>query len=309
MSLRFRRTASGDLGECLALIRDGFAYTNSELALLTRLWREVLDGDLGVSAVVEETEARQPHILAFGLSAFVSDAFLAEAKTSLPPYLGPRILHRWAERRSPIATRAEIRRANAGSGLNVLALHHGWDDGIEGPQLIAAQQLLAQSFNELHAGYNIREFLQEVNGDEIVRHYLAIGARLRKGYASRPAPFPPPAGREPHLVGITRDEAMERPGTLATGIFVYSPPRLGFTAAERELLRFALYGHTDEELAATLRLSIAAVKKRWESIYGRSASLEGMAVEAPRAAPGRRGAEKKRHLLAYVREHPEELRP
>ena len=68
----------------------------------------------------------------------------------------------------------------------------------------------------------------------------------------------------------------------------------------------------DEHLAGALGTSLPAVKKTWVSIYCRVEdhlpSLVPESVQSDSTA-GVRGREKRRRLLAYLREHPEELRP
>lgn len=116
----------------------------------------------------------------------------------------------------------------------------------------------------------------------------------------------------PHLIGVTREIEQNRQGRWAGNwvgaLFDYHSPVLGFSPREQRLLSFALAGATDEHLAETLRISLPAVKKLWAVIYRRVE--DGMPALAPN--PTRldvRGREKRRYLLAYVREHPEELRP
>ncbi len=60
-----------------------------------------------------------------------------------------------------------------------------------------------------------------------------------------------------------------------------------------------------------LFLSLITVKKRWEHIYRRVASVDSELLPEEPSPPssGRRGPEKRRHLLAYLRSHPEELQP
>lgn len=69
---------------------------------------------------------------------------------------------------------------------------------------------------------------------------------------------------------------------------------------------------SDGELAQELDVSIPTVKKMWLSIYRR------VDQNSPEVNPNhpqqeveitQRGKEKKRHLLIYLRKHPEELRP
>jgi hypothetical protein len=95
-------------------------------------------------------------------------------------------------------------------------------------------------------------------------------------------------------------------------MFEYVPPRCGFSFAEQQLLSAALAGATDQELSCELAISISTVKKNWISIYKRAAASLPDVVPDDSPADGgtsERGKEKRRHLLAYLREHPEELRP
>ncbi len=60
-----------------------------------------------------------------------------------------------------------------------------------------------------------------------------------------------------------------------------------------------------------LGVSLSAVKKTWRTIYGRvTAKSPGLIPDqVPEELSSERGKEKKQRLLAYLREHPEELRP
>jgi len=60
-----------------------------------------------------------------------------------------------------------------------------------------------------------------------------------------------------------------------------------------------------------LGISLSAVKKTWRSIYDRvTANSAGLIPgQMSEELTMERGEEKKQRLLAYLREHPEELRP
>ena len=78
------------------------------------------------------------------------------------------------------------------------------------------------------------------------------------------------------------------------------------------LLR-ALGGGTDQELRDDLGISLSSVKKMWRSAYDRVAAclpeLIPRNLVADDNGNSERGKEKKQHLMGYLREHPEELRP
>jgi hypothetical protein len=120
----------------------------------------------------------------------------------------------------------------------------------------------------------------------------------------------------PHVVGITRDLERKRPAgwgaSWVGALFDYHPPVLGFNRSEQRLLSCALPGETDEQVAEMLKISLSAVKKMWVSIYRRVEDClpELIPDTLPSDIPASgRGREKRRRLLVYLREHPEELRP
>jgi hypothetical protein len=85
-----------------------------------------------------------------------------------------------------------------------------------------------------------------------------------------------------------------------------------FSRGEQLLLLAALSARTDQELSDHLVISPSTIKNTWRSIYNRSASrLPEMFLDHSPADVeiSKRGSEKRRHLLAFLREHPEELRP
>jgi hypothetical protein len=95
-------------------------------------------------------------------------------------------------------------------------------------------------------------------------------------------------------------------------MFAFHPPRLGLKALHRDLLEPALAGFTDEEIAEELSLSLSAVKKRWAALYEHiEETCPGVLGEPVRSNNGNgcRGTERRRHLLQYVRRHPEEMNP
>src|SRR5205823_5939541 len=117
---------------------------------------------------------------------------------------------------------------------------------------------------------------------------------------------------EPHILGLTRELALKRMSWISS-LFHYQRPQIGFSRGEQRLLVVALRGGTDEEVSDELAISLSAVKKAWRSVYDRAAEhlpdsiLNVDAEEEHRN--GDRGKQKKQRLLAYLREHPEELRP
>jgi len=315
--LTFRATRPGDFDQCLTLIGDGFLYDVEARERLVRLWAEVLAQRRGESAVIED-EDRPPgaRVVGVGLSVFVSDEFVEEATTTLSPYIGLHVLRRWRQGRCPILHFEDVARANAGEGINVLALHGGsLHEGVSLEEAAQIRHLLSESFVAHHRGYRLKTFLQEVYGEFEMRFMEAIGARVKTDYSwyyEQGSVPPPPPARRPYLMGMTRAEALRQEGTMAFSAFFPSAPRFHFTPREQDVLQHALEGETDEAIAKHLGIALVTVKKRWEAIYSRvMAADQGLLV--PRVArveaAERRGGEKRRLVLQYLRHHPEELRP
>jgi hypothetical protein len=315
--MQHRPTRAEDLHACLGLIPEAPVYDGETRPHLLRLWREVLAKRCGESAIIDDQE-RTPgsQIVGFGLSVFVTDEFAHEAKTRLPPYIDKQVLDRWARGRSPILDLDAIRAANSGDGLNLLIMQRAFAENTLTPDESShARHLLFEAFIAHHRGYRLKEFVLEVYGEADLERATTPGARLLTDYAAffRSGDVPPaPPGRHPYLIGTTRQEALAREGTYAFAVFSYIPPRFRFTPEEQDLLHHALLGRTDTELGHALHAALATVKKRWASIYDRIASVdpELLLGTADMVSPqGRRGPEKRRRLLEYLRRHPEELRP
>ena len=113
------------------------------------------------------------------------------------------------------------------------------------------------------------------------------------------------------LIGLERNDAVALLGTVLGLLFQYQPPRLGFSASQRRVLAEAVQHKTDAEIASELQVSVSAVKKTWAAIFEQASDVLGelgTPIERHGAA-ATRGLQKRHKLLAYLREHPEELKP
>lgn len=163
-------------------------------------------------------------------------------------------------------------------------------------------------------GYRLKETLIEVYGEEQLKINLNGGCFLRTDYGSawdclpqsRTAPH-----KRPYLVGITQEEALSGAGTTMAMLFTAPNPRFGFKEPEQRMLRHALMGATDEEIARALSISFGTVRKRWLAAFARvQKSMPDLFPAGENAAQFHtRGVEKRRHLLNYLRDHWDELRP
>lgn len=317
MSFITRSIAPSDLESCADNLRESFTYDPARKKRLIRLWKELMASGDWITAVTDDR--RLPpgkRLVGFGMSVFVTEAFAARALKGLP-LLSRAFLEQWEEGDRPYLSKKEVAAANAGAGLNLVVLHLGWNTQRVSPaDLPKLQMKQAEQFIESHAGYKVQEYLQEVYGPALRDFVLAAGSRLVHDYSGKKwKPLLKKVSKEdwPYLTGFRPGAAQVRVGTMASQLQAKAlPPRFQLAPSEKEMLAQALSGKTDEELASTLHLSHWTVKKRWQAIYLKvkkadSDLLDDLAVTGK--GPEGRNRQRRRYLLDYLRDHPEELRP
>ena len=304
-----------DIEACsLLTLEDETGYDTETRALLPDLWRELLTGGFAETTLLEDWD--QPagrRLVGFSFIVFLTDAFVAATKSSPLPYINRRIVDAWRAGQSPLLDAAAVRAANSGSGLNQHTFHQAYPGMLPAPPPLMLESVI-DAFLQLSSGYQIKESTIEVYGPQQLQMNLTGGFRLRNDYEAfyrHPGADPPPE-RRPFLIGISREESAASPGSVVSLIFNYRAPRFFFRPSEQEMLRRALWGETDEELARSMFLSVSAVRKRWLAIYERVAQATPSLFPPPALPTSQektRGLEKRRVLLHYLRSHWEELRP
>jgi hypothetical protein len=317
--ISYRPMRQRDIPECARIVAThpflGPRYGDA-IKDLPRVWRCLLESEASFStALFEEKEGSKVRIHGVGISAFVTNEFIEEAKT--PPFfwLGPELTRRVAESRSPLLTEKQLRDANSGEGLNVVIWQNGnHPDDVKRPE---SWEVGVNAFLTNHKGFRLNEVITQAETPEHFIGMLNSGALLY-GYSNvklqDSLPLDPQqAVLEPHVVGLTREVALHQVGSWVASLFHYRTPRLGFNPSEQRLLWAALHsGGTDEELSNTLGVSLSAVKKTWRAIYTRVADRMPELIPTQRSGDTvmlDRGKEKRRRTIAYLREHSEELRP
>jgi hypothetical protein len=318
VGLRHRHMRPKDVRECVEIVRShaliGPRY-GDRIADLHTAWLRVLELDAKTAVVFEEFDGSSARILGMGVSVYVDDAFMRELKT--PPFfwIGPELAKRIARGKGPVLSSKELREANSCGGLNLVT----WEGCIL-PQYLKRSEVynkLMTAFMEEHRGYLWKEIIgSQAESVERLNSTLKSGGMLLNPadgeWSDSQTMGQRDVVKEPHVIGLSRETEQRRPGSLVGMLFDYEPPRFGFNASEQRLLLAALSGGTDEQLSRQLSVSLSAVKKTWRAIYSRVAS--GAPELIPdNSPPGLRvqdrGREKKQTLIAYLREHPEELRP
>ena len=304
---------------CRALHRESFRlpYDEKRWHVLPELWRALVrDGTMHLFLVENRAGTPGSRIVSFGATAFVTDEFCSETRSVLPPYLGLQMARRYLSHDLPILSHRQVAQSNAGDSLNVLVCFEGSEyGGLSREQILAAREKQDEAFHLAHSGYRVKEFLAEPIGEVALQWMLDAGARFRRdysGYYQSHRRLTPDSSQRPRLVGLTKEEAFAKCGCHISSMFAHTSPRFHFNRSEQMLLHHALMGETSDELAGSLFISPWTAKKRWHAIYQRVADVDRELL-LPAVANGShgtsRGAERRRHLLHYLRRHLEELRP
>jgi hypothetical protein len=248
------------------------------------------------------------------VSVFVSDELMNELVKPPFRWFGPELMMRVLRDDHSLLSDKEIAEANSTDGLNLVA----WDAcvGVEDLMRPKMSYAVMSAFIENHRGFLLRRLIAQANSAEHMQQVMEAGGRLLRPNKDLPSKIPEKKTmelvREPHVLVMDREFALQRPGSWVASLFFPDTPKIGFSRSEQSLLLAALRGGADAELADDLGVSRSAVKKAWHSIYERAAGCDANLLPPvyPECDNGTaRGKQKRHHLLSYLRDHPEELRP
>lgn len=299
---------------------DASDWIQSNLPLppgLQRSLQTVLETLAGANALlgvrIEEFEPTSMRwdIVGLGLSCFIQPELLNEYIQAPRAFVFVDILDRFRRDPEVMLDRRRIAQANAGDGLHlaVLYMQKGWDFSTARWRAVAS--LGHQTFVKYHAGYKLNRSIHE-DWSAHVDTYLAAGYTAIATVAVDPTALPPTACQSGEtrtlFLAEHRHIASRAPGSTLSHVFQTQSPRCFFTASEQDLLLRALEGATDQDMARAFELPLTTVKHHWRQIYQRVQEALPF-VLGEDDDDGQRGPEKRRRVLAYVDEHPEELRP
>ena len=319
MSLRHRPMRPKDVRECVDLVTShpviGTRYMDLS-ADLRLAWLRLLEFEAKSAVVFEEIEGARSRIWGVGVSVFVHDGFIRELKTTPLFWIGPELVRRVLSPEPPLLSNQRMRETNTRGGMNLLV----WEGVIRPEDANRAEiyNKMMSAFMEEHRGYLWKEIIgSQAESAERFQSMIKSGGMLWNAedgcWLDSFTTPPQEIINEPHVIGLTRAVEKRRPGSWVGTLFDYDPPQFGFNVSEQRLLISALRGGTDEQLSDELGISLSAVKKTWRAIYDRVAARSGESTLARSTADNNgtaeRGKEKKQRLIAYLRDHPEELRP
>jgi hypothetical protein len=312
--MRFRLTRNSDLATFRELLHPGLRLSDRTRAALVDLLAALLPHRPATTTIEEPTRPYPASIEAMGLSVLVTDAFVNEILDQPRPYVAETFFNRMLDGRSPVLSSSEARAENSSSGVNVLVVHFGRrDPDMTQERARRVAHAGSAAFYFTHAGYRVKALVNEVFGREEAQYMEAGGFRLIDGFRnpSRPELASVPPEHWPYLFAMRKEWIV--PGAVNQLAFLFHPltPQLGLSASEQGVLLRALLNESDQQIADESGITVDAVKKTWRRLYERMTLTAPyvLGTEAPgQVAPGR-STEKRRHLLEYIRTHPEELRP
>ncbi len=270
----------------------------------------LLASDTFMGTVLEDADLpADQRALAMVGTVYLDEEFFEDTMTSSRPYVVRRMVEETIAGRPALLTNEDLAAKNAGNGLVMYVTYLAWiPQGHGTVRAETLRSLLVNAYADQYQGNNVRWIVGETAGTYIRNVALRTGCEVLNEYLDWEAP-PELIEQDlrPCLVGANRDRGMTMENYWFHRMFTYMTPRFGFTESQRQVLLHARHGLTDVEIAADLRISPDAVKKRWVGIYERVDSvLPGLLPESP---AGSRGAEKRRALMMHLRDRPEELRP
>jgi hypothetical protein len=300
-----------DLLECLLInpARIGDELVGRSRAI--EIWKSLVRSRSSTSTVIEAARpVGDRRIVCFGCDLAVSRAFADDELANPRPGLNSRIIASIDSGRPVVLSETELRATNTRGGLDVVVLYGSWPQGQLHPDAVSEVcASMAARFLENRNGFRINRLISEIAGAEEVAFCEAshVWRVVRR--------FDELSQQTRALCAITREDALGARGSFINPLFHPKEPVFRFRDADQQLLLAALSGLTDEELSSKLGLSLTGVKKRWISIFERTIDvrpdlfprLDGLDLDGNDGQ--KRGRQKRHHVLAYVRTHPEELRP
>jgi hypothetical protein len=271
------------------LSQDRALFQDDVWASLPDVLPDLLERQRLNSCVIDDLDSGKPAF--FGVTAWTTPAAVATLLQREPGGFRSALLRAETEygSKSLLLSRKQLAAANSSDNLALVHLAGCPDEtDFTKPRGFEVHRLAFSFFMTNHGGYQIAEVWQENVVPEGSLYATTMGMTEVRNV---------PVGREEpaRLFRFTRQDAQRMPGSQLAYLMKYPPPRLGFTGAQQRLLELALLDYSDIAAAEELGVTHEAIRKRWRSIHARHNFREGK--------------DQRRGLLAYIRQHMEELRP
>ena len=307
-----RPVAKADLQECLLLqaSRLGAERIGTKRAL--RAWTTLLsDGDACIASLVEKITPGSREIVGFGLAAFVNSSFADAMLANPQPGLNARIIESIDAGKSVIPPYRYLQTANASATLDHVVMYSSEKlSSLNSNELGLVRNYLARAYFDSFVGYRLRRMLYEIVDEyefEKIKGYRGLRIVKRLSVPNLPGVPRLWIGNRA-LCEATAESLADDPASVAARPFIdRTAPILQFSPSQKKLLAAALRGAENAELAHGLCRTPSAIKRTWTGIFEKCARHHPELL--PTTEGSLRGQQKRHKVMAYIREHPEELRP
>jgi hypothetical protein len=298
-----------DLRECLLLQPARLGAERIGLKRAMRAWTTLLgDGEACIASLVERASSGE--IVGFGLATFVSSSFADAVRANPQPGLNARIIESIDAGKSVVPSYRYLQTANASATLDHVVMYSSEKlSSLSSNELGLIRNYMARAYFDSFVGYQLRRMLYEIVDEyefEKLKGYRGI--RIVKQFGERNSSTLPAWTGNRALCEATADSFSDDPASVAARPFIErTAPLLDFTPSQKKLLSAALRGAENAALASELCRTPAAVKRTWSGIFEKCSRHHPTLL--PVTEGSLRGQQKRHKLMAYIRAHPEELRP
>ena len=307
-----RPMGEADLRECLLIQPARVGAERIGLKRALRAWKTIsTNSDSCGAYLVEKTAPGSKELVGFGMAVFVTSAFAEAVRADPQPGLNARIIESIDAGHSVIPSYRYLQTANAAATLDHVVMYScEKQDSLNSNELGFVRNFLARSYMEAFAGYRLRRMLYEiVSEDEFEKIKGYRGIRIVKRFSTPESPGIPALWKGSRaLCEATAESFSDDPASVAARPFIdRAVPILDFTSSQKKLLVAALRGAENAELAHHLCRTPAAIKRTWAGIFEKC--VQNNPALLPATEGSLRGLQKRHKVMAYIREHPEEIRP
>jgi hypothetical protein len=301
-----------DLRECLQLQPTRLGAERIGLKRALRAWMTILnDSDACIASLVEKITPGSTEIVGFGLAVFVTSTFADATLADPQPGLNASIIESIDAGKSVIPPYRYLQAANASATLDHVIMYSSEKAGSLNPnELGLVRNHLARAYSNLFVGYRLRRMLYEIVDEEEFEKLKGYrGIRIVQRLSTSNLPGAPALwiGNRA-LCEATAESFSNDPASVAARPFIDRPtPILDFTPSQKRLLIAGLRGAESAELADSLCRTPAAIKRTWAGIFEKCVRHNPSLLPATEGSL--RGQQKRHKVMAYIRGHPEEIRP
>jgi hypothetical protein len=310
--LRFRPTQPADLAECLELSSECLGLDDELRRALPGLWRRIL-GLPSITTTVMEDLAMPTgqRIQGWGYSFALPEDWIRQEQLDNRPsaFVVRRIYAGILDGSFKLMDDAELGHANAQGRYHYIHFYSQRHKDLNDPYVQSVFNIANEAFRTAASGFNLRAMYFETSAQDAPA--IVAAGFLRRLYANESSLEHLSEQARPAFLSMTREEVRASlPGTSVRHVFDHHPPLFRFSYSQRRLLWLALFDDSDAHLTERLEISVHGLKKLWRGIYERIEDrMPEFFGDAGGGDEGKRGPEKRRQVLAYVRQRPEEMRP